>query len=173
MTDIRTANLPEHVAFEAHTALFTVKAIYRRGQEALPWTREGRKTTRVFGAMDTLAPELMKLEPFANNYGEGYVSIPLAGPERSAEDNVRSAMWAAWKREATKVAAARTVEVLVTALKPVGGDSTYALPTETPKFSFKAGCSMCPCSPGFILDVRVVHNGIPVDLWIETRAKEA
>ena len=170
--NLRTADLPAHVAFEADTALFTVKAIYRRGEDAKPWTREGRKTTRVFGATDTLAPELMKLEPFANNNGEGYYSIPVKeDPRFTTEDAVRSAMWNAWKRETTKVLSARIVEVLVAALKPVGGESDYELPGESPKFSQKAGCSMCPCSPGFVLDVRMTHNGVPVDLWIETRSK--
>lgn len=171
MIDIRTADLPAHVAFEAHTALFTVKAIYR-GREAQPWTKEGKKTTRVFGAMDTLVPELTKLEPFADNYGEGYYSIPLAGPERSAEDNVRSAIWAAWKRETTKVAASRLMELLVTAFKPAGEDSHYELPTALPRFSATAGCS-CPCSPGFVLDVRIMHDRQPVDLWVELRTKES
>lgn len=171
---IRTADLPSHVAFEADTALFTVKAIYRHGEDAKPWTREGKKTTRVFGATETLAPELMKLEPFANNYGEGYYSIPVKDdPRYTVEDGVRSAMWVAWKRETTKVLSKRIVELLVTAFKEPGGEAAYELPTELPRFSHKAGCWVCPCSPGFILDVRITHNRVPVDLWIETRVKPA
>lgn len=35
------------------------------------------------------------------------------------------------------------------------------------KFSIKAGCSMCPCSPGFIGQDRMLFNGRPVDLFFD------
>lgn len=156
----RTTDLPEHVAFEAITDKFVVRGVYRHGRFA-PNIREAQKTTRVYGALDTLVPELMKLEPFANNYGEGYYAIPVSGPARSVEDNVRGAIWHGWKRETIKVATSRLLALLEEAF---AGQEDIKLPTVA-RFSQKAGCT-CPCSPGFVLDTRVTRDRRPVDLWI-------
>lgn len=155
---IRTTNLPDHVAFLARTDRYVVRGVWRgRNLRHSEWA----KTTRVYGALDALVPELMALEPFTD------LAIPLSSPARSVEDNVRAAMWKAWQRETVKVGADRLVDLLRTAFATdVDGDTAYPVPTERPKFSTTAGCS-CPCSPGFILDVRIAEAGHPIDLWIE------
>lgn len=159
VTTFITTDLPSNVAFRAETEKFIIKANYRTSADHRS-IAENRKTTRVYGAMDALAPELIVLEPFAGNYGEDAYSIPLPDPDRSDADNVRAVMWDAWKRETTKVVAARLVALLAETI----GEG-YELPVKTPRFSQTAGCT-CPCSPGFVMDVRVTHNGRPVDLWI-------
>jgi|SRR5690606_33852976 len=166
--NVITADLPEHRLFVIETETLTITAVRRGRDERGYWT----KATRVYGALDALAPELMKLEPFANNYGEGYHSIPLAGPERSAEDDVRAAMWQAWSRATTKVGGKRLMELLDEAVRAgyLTGVGTKA------KFSVKAGCS-CPCSPGFILEGRAQADEslperarlTPFDLHIEVK----
>lgn len=174
MIQVNTDPHDKHVAFEAHILAhpdhlrlplprLIVQAIYRSLGDARPGTREYSKNTRVYNAPQALAPELMKLEPFANNYGEGYISIPLPSPERSVEDNVRAAMWRAWQRETTKVARMRLLALLTDTLAPELPD--LAMPTKA-RFSDTAGCT-CPCSPGFILDARMTYTRRPIDLWIE------
>lgn len=157
-----TNTLPSHVAFEMTDGKIILKAIFRRGDAAKPWTKEGRKTSRVYGALDALVPELMALEPFAGNYGEDFYSIPLPSPERSAEDNVRAAMWQGWKRETLKVGTAKLLEVLAAAFAEQDGLGT----PESARFSATAGCT-CPCSPGFILPERLTFDGTPIDFWFE------
>jgi hypothetical protein len=164
MITATTTDLPAHVAFEVRTEKFVVKAVRRTRTDS---PAEYRKSSRVFGALDTLVPELMALEPFVG------IAIPLASPERSAEDNVRSAMWNAWKRESIKVGAARLMELLTEAFaSSIGGEPLLVPPTEI-RFSQKAGCTMCPCSPGFVLDVRYTFDYSPIDLWIEPARTEA
>jgi hypothetical protein len=164
-----TMDLPAHTAFEVRLpdTDVVVKALYR-GTAMERYTAEGRKTSRVYGALDTLVPELMALEPFIG-YG-----IPLAGPDRSADDTTRSAMWNAWKRETVKEGAARLRAVLRDVLAELiaEGLAEYTLP-EKITFSQKAGCTLCPCSPGFVLDIRYAFDHRPIDLWIETPRADA
>lgn len=159
--NVITADLPAHKLFVIEHEGMTITAIKRRSDERGYLT----KATRVFGAMDALAPELMALEPFTD------YSIPLASVDRSAEDNMRAAIWGAWKREATKVVADR-LEALLEDVQRAG----HINGVSRGKFSQKAGCS-CPCSPGFVLGGRVYADEsmprgtrYPFDLWIDVKA---
>jgi hypothetical protein len=129
--------------------------------------REFYQTTRVYGAIDALVPEFAAEEPYQG------ISIPFA-PEEPI-DKMRSSVWRAWKNATTAEAAKRLAKVLTHLSKydgvTVGGDSIQSI-----KFSQKAGCTMCPCTPGFVLGgtVRSDRDGFtgygrsnPVDIWIE------
>jgi len=39
------------------------------------------------------------------------------------------------------------------------------------RWSQKAGCN-CGCSPGFVLDERIVVEGTPLDIWVEVSETE-
>ena len=142
---------PSHVAFVA-TMTYQGRKIEVRGIKRTTVGQNWRAwdaAARVYGVLDALAPELTALEPYKT------YSIPYA-PE-TADDKVRAAIWNAWKRETVKETARRLQEVLV----ELNSASLYVdLPvtTQLPKFSIKAGCTMCPCSPGFILS-KVASGG--------------
>lgn len=167
--NVKTTGLPVHVAFEIHTDDYVIKAVYRRGDGARSHTREGQKKTRVYGALDALVPELMKLEPYT---GADYYRIP-AGPAeyRSAEDNVRAAIWNAWKRETTQAGAKALVELLSAAFSTAIGTEMITYDGARPKFSQTAGCS-CPCSPGFVLGERMTYGTKAIDLWVDQVKKD-
>jgi len=136
------------------------------------WTaadrREFDQTTRVFGAIDALVPEFAADEPFQG------IAIPFK-PE-GAQDKMRASVWNAWKRATTAEAANRLV-MLLDKLSGMEGISVPEDAIASVKFSQKAGCTMCPCSPGFVLGDRVRSNqdneNGPVDMWIENWANEA
>lgn len=138
--DIQTSNLASHVAFIATHNGIKVTGIKRRGE------RGARKTARASGAIDAFVPELAALEPYT---GSAYYSIP--GSPETAADKVRAAIWNAWKRETTK-AAAEAISAFLEELAQTSDEVVLPNGDKAPRFSFKAGCSMCPCSPGFILD---------------------
>jgi hypothetical protein len=128
--------------------------------------REYHQTTRVYGAIDALVPEFAADEPFTN------IAIPFQ-PE-TAQDKMRSKVWNAWKRSTTAEAANRLSHVL-DQLGAFGGVQVPAEAIAEIKFSQKAGCTMCPCSPGFVLGGTVRSKRTkwdtdytgPVDIWIE------
>lgn len=138
--NVITADLPGHILFVIEHEGVKITAVKRGRDERGSFT----KATRVYGAMDALAPELMALEPFTD------YAIPMPSVDRSAEDNMRAKMWEAWKREATKVVADR-LETLLEDVQRSG----HINGVSRGKFSQKAGCTMCPCSPGFVLEGRV------------------
>ena len=130
--------------------------------------REYHQTTRVYGAIDALVPEFMADEPFQG------ISIP--GTPTTEHDKMRASVWNAWKRATTKEAGVR----LTALLRELTGYGALRMPAEavqSVKFSQKAGCTMCPCSPGFVLGATVhsqragrnsgLEHGNPVDIYIE------
>lgn len=143
---------------------------------ARPYTdtpRDYNKTTRVFGAADYLAPEL-------NAEVERWTCTPVVhGPaDRTDAENAIMKSYGRARRALVRhlnVEVPRAVEQAIAELRSAGhvvrvnGSLTnhYVIAS---KFSVRAGCSMCPCSPGFVLDVRITVDGRPVDLWIRPRA---
>ncbi len=91
---------------------------------------------RVYGALDALVPDLMELEPY-----RGY-AIPVSGRDRA--DELRSKIWAAWKRGVVAEAKARLIQLLEAV-------TDEDIDPKQITFSINAGCSSCPCSPGFIV----------------------
>lgn len=121
--------------------------------------REFYQTTRVYGAIDALVPEFAADEPFTG------IFIPHQ-PE-SELDKMRAAVWRTWKKATTKEAASR-LSGLLEELSEFGGISVPLAAMTEVRFSQKAGCTTCPCSPGFVLGDRVRsadRNG--VDIWVE------
>jgi hypothetical protein len=118
-------------------------------------TSEWYKTTRVYGAPDALAADLLELEPFQG------VSIPYT--QETDAERVMAKTWAAWRNSTTKVVTERLRPILVGLADHLEMGSALS----SIKFSQKAGCS-CPCSPGFVLGDRVLINGTtPVDIWLD------
>lgn len=128
--------------------------------------REFFATTRVYGAIDAMVPEFTAEEPYQG------ISIPFK-PE-GAQDKMRASVWNAWKRATTAEAANRLAMVL-DKLAGMEGLNVSEEAIASIKFSQKAGCTMCPCSPGFVLGAQIRSDdqrgtypvSRPVDLFIE------
>ena len=106
---------------------------------------------RVYGALDALVPDMMLVEPYRD------VAIPVAGRNRAEE--AQSKAWAAWKRETLKVAKARLIQLLEAV-------TDEDIDPKQITFSQHAGCSSCPCSPGFIVKGVGSLHGYS-SLWFE------
>ena len=134
--------------------------------------REYFAATRVYGAIEALVPEFVAEEPYQG------ISIPFK-PE-SAVDKMRASVWNAWKRATTAEAANRLVMIL-DKLSGLEGIEVAESAIASVKFSQKAGCTSCPCSPGFVLGGHVCSDdqrgsypvSRPVDMWIENWTEEA
>jgi len=159
------------VKIEGETPLDTVwvTLIERHYGSSASEKREYRQTSRVYGAIDALVPEFTAEEPYAN--------IAITG--ETTLDKMRGSVWNAWKRATT----AETINRLVPILEQLGRMDGVKVPSVSGiKFSQKAGCTMCPCSPGFVMSCTVTsdrpsswnlpynHSG-PVDIYIETEPK--
>lgn len=113
--------------------------------------------TRVFGAVTTFAPDLDD-----KIYKNAFTN------DASFTEEERAAHMSEY-RKLKSAAIKQTKNALV---KPLGVLRAYGLasidsPVPAPRFSMHAGCTMCPCSPGFVLDLRWTLNGNPVDVWFE------
>ena len=122
-------------------------------------TKDGRSfdaKTRVFGAVDALAPELAALEP----------KCIWHQPETEAE-KLQDKVWNAWKSQ-TKKAASQRLSLLISQLaeKPCKGIEFVLSDPAKNTFSSKAGCT-CGCSPGFVLDGRVQQDWRNVDIFLD------
>lgn len=152
------------IAIGEFAILFSAKGLHR--------STAYRSKTRVFGACDDLVADLNAIEP---HY------IHATDENSSAVERVEEKMWRAWRDTTKKIAHERLV-VLLTDLKDtadavgeVGIGERLTLPTVAPltdlRFSYKAGCSSCPCSPGFVMGGLVRLDYVPQDIYI-ARASE-
>lgn len=114
--------------------------------------------SRVYGATDALAPAVLAQEP-------RYVAFTNA--DSSERDVADEKAWLSWRRRAL-TATTKALRSALPALAPVLGASI----TDA-KFSYNAGCSSCPCSPGYVLNGVVRVDGVPADVFITAPAKEA
>lgn len=111
--------------------------------------------SRVYGAADALVADLNAVEPEWVHEAKGVVYDDATV--------LRGKVWRKW-RDSTKKVAGQRLSAVLGALAGVKG---LVLPPSTKAtFSYKAGCSSCPCSPGFILDGGVYVNGTRMDLHI-------
>lgn len=125
--------------------------------------RHAWKPTRLYGAIDTLGGELRELLD-ANSMK------PVIGPGRDdfandAERNSHVREYRSLKRRLTSHTREQVTNIFKTftdAVPHLVGVSGQM------KFSSNAGCTMCPCSPGFIMQRVVLYRDQPVDLWIES-----
>lgn len=97
---------------------------------------------RLYGATDTLVPDLSAQEP-------RYVAYTNA--DSTDEDRAAEKEWLAWRRRTLR-ATTRRLKELLPALSPLGIHAKDA------KFSYNAGCGSCPCSPGYVLNGTVIGN---------------
>ena len=125
--------------------------------------RHAWKPTRVHGAIDALGGELAELL-------EVNSMKPVSGPGRDdfandAERNAHMREYRLVKRRLTAHVREQLVEIFETfdAATP----ALLGLRDTKMKFSIHAGCTMCPCSPGFILSNTVIYRGEPVDIHVE------
>lgn len=118
--------------------------------------------TRVYGACDDLVADLNEMEP---------PYIAFTDEHSPATDRVAEKMWRAWRDETKKVAGERLGKLLTAlAERGVEGLELGEVVNGPIKFSYKAGCSVCPCSPGFILDGQVEYKWWGTDLSIASAA---
>ena len=119
--------------------------------------------TRVFGAIEALGPDLEALEPT-------WVSEPV-GQEVDPVTKLQGKIWRAW-RDGTKNIVAERLSDLVSKFKTKVGPSVDELRSDKATFSYKAGCSSCPCSPGFILDGIVKDGYTPADIFLSRKEEK-
>ena len=103
--------------------------------------------SRVYGATDVLAPAVLAQQP---RY------VPFTNADSSERDVADERAWLSWRRRALR-AVTKSLNSILPTLAPVLGEVGRA------KFSYNAGCSSCPCSPGYVLDRTVWIDGSPVD----------
>lgn len=142
--------------YEISTDEWKVTVVKRARDDVRQWNAK----TRLYGAITALAAEAdAKLDEniMRPAYGEG---DGFTDEERAAHMKE----YARLKRVALVMTKAALVAPLVALHAQLGGPGTD---TPTVSFSKNAGCSMCPCSPGFILSTRWTLNGAPVDVWFE------
>lgn len=80
----------------------------------------------------------------------------LSGSEQD-EMKARLKVYAAYKRKALKEAR-EGLKVL--------SEQLFSEDYAKFRFSQKAGCSMCPCSPGFVADRTFYVGQVPKDFWV-------
>lgn len=98
--------------------------------------RAFRAKPRLYGATDTLIADLKAQEP-------RYVACTF--DDSTDEEKAAEKAWLSWRRKALRTCTRRLKELLPT-LAVLGIDA------ENARFSYNAGCSTCPCSPGYVLD---------------------
>ncbi len=133
---------------EIETLDFKVSLVFR--------THDGRsrdyfKSSRVYGSLPV----------FVDGFDAEENRLFAAIPDMAVKDKAL----ASFQRAAVKTARVGLLEllpVIADALR-AAGHTVVSVPTEA-KFSKKAGCAMCPCSPGFVLDTRLNVDGRGVDL---------
>lgn len=137
----------------------------------VPRTVEDRSVwsaTRLYGAVDTLGGELGELfdanerRPVTRNGQDDFGS--------DAERDAHMKEYRSLKRQLIAHVKARVNEVFEQFA--AADTKLFVRRPITLKFSKSAGCTMCPCSPGFVLDTTVVYAGEPVDLWLERVTSE-
>lgn len=124
--------------------------------------------TRVYGALEALAPDLNALEPqWVSEPGATCVRTlrekeTAVGVEVDDATKLKGKIWRAW-RDGTKSIVAERLSTLIEKLIEQG---VIELPSAKATFSHKAGCS-CGCSPGYILSDRVEIDGWkPADIYL-------
>jgi hypothetical protein len=130
-------------------------------------TNSYRSKTRVFGACDELVADLNAIEP---------TYIPRTDDRSTDVERVQEKMWRAWRDNTKRVAQARLTELLIElAEQPADDRSGLVLPDVAEltalRFSYRAGCSSCPCSPGFIMGGLIRIGYTPQDIWITPVSK--
>lgn len=115
--------------------------------------------TRVYGAIDTFAAE-------ANELLEANGATPVWGQgDGFKSDETRAAHMKEYRH--LKGMAVNQARVGLMAALEVITTFIGAEPVAKVRFSMNAGCSACPCSPGYILDARLEAAHVPIDLWFE------
>jgi hypothetical protein len=116
--------------------------------------------TRVYGALDTFATELMTKV-------EKNCATPITAEVQQNDPEFAAKHMAEYRSlKGHSVRKAKT-EMLAALADVLNEDQIVEL---SAKFSGRAGCS-CPCSPGFVLDRRLAHDGHPVDIWFSAPAR--
>lgn len=108
--------------------------------------RAYRAMPRVYGACDNLVPALNAAEP-------PYVAYTNA--DSTDEEIAAEKAWLSWRRRALRATTAQMAELLAA----LGQSQAKAT------FSYNAGCSSCPCSPGYIIKGSTFGN---VDFWVRS-----
>jgi hypothetical protein len=136
---------------------FTVQLVPRDRTEG---TREWGKRTRAYELAATFGPEGWEER-------EDELVTDAVRREVSGELKGRCPVLAAHQRIGKRegIAGLRAaLPVIAAALRAMGYRVGFFDGSVDARFSAKAGCGMCPCSPGFVLTERLVVNGVPVDL---------
>lgn len=165
-TTITTANGPAIVSSEKQhgrtrwtvetldaTATFVPRMPSRR-------TSEWLAATRVYSALDAFTDA-------AWDDREAELVRDAVRRETAGELTGKCPTLAAHQRVGLKLARAgleATLPELLAALR--GAGRNVVVPAEfVARWSLRAGCSMCPCSPGHVLSFRLLIDGSPYDVY--------
>lgn len=142
-------------SWTVETLDFTVQINQRRFESRASYM----KTTRVYGALEAFN---------GAEWGTRETALVLDAVDRenSGELTGRCPALAAHQRHGVRVARLG-IETQLPAILAMLRAQASTSNTEglDAKFSKKAGCSMCPCSPGFVLDRTLYVDDRPVDMW--------
>lgn len=124
------------------------------------YSNNQRTKTRVYGAIDTFAADENALVDV-----NALKPVSLTGHDDFESQAARDAHMKEYRRLA-RATTARARETLSAAL-PTVLRSLDQESVDVERFSKNAGCTMCSCSPGFVLDRRLTLNGKAVDVWFD------
>lgn len=122
--------------------------------------RHWNSHTRVYGAVNTFAPELD--EKIYEN-----ACSPAWGVGDGFTEETRVAHMKAYRKLKHDALAQVRIELVQPLALLHAQLGRFGTDVPTTKFSAKAGCTMCACSPGHILSTRWTLTGAPVDVWFE------
>jgi hypothetical protein len=144
--------------------------------------RMWQSTTRVYGALPVVATA--ELAEHEKTVPPAVASVPTYPTDENGKPRDHTAEELEIKRQ-YKIAKRKmvmagnkklpvVVEKIASSLRAAGHD-VVLMPRGADqlvsKFSPTAGCS-CPCSPGFVLNARMIVNGSPVDISFRTPVDE-
>lgn len=175
-----TANLATSFTQTAIEMTDCTASVTARRTDGPTWSRESRanrtKTTRVYGAVDTWAKAEDDAMPYAGEWLYTAKEQPRLYAELSEADrevmDAKVAEYQTWKKNTLKVAREGMKPAILELLDATDLVFIPKVEGQAPRFGFSihAGCSSCPCSPGFVLNgqVRNADNQV-VDLYFDAR----
>lgn len=124
--------------------------------------------TRLYGAVDVLGGELN--EKLTVNCARHVSETGNDDFRTQDERDAHMREYRALRRQLNRHVKTQFTDIIERHIQP--GHQLDGLTAEKMKFSINAGCTMCSCSPGFILSMCVTHGRTPVDIWLKLNDRD-